>query len=206
MKDVYKFEGRQVRTIVINSEIYFCASDVGAVLGLTNVYRQVKTFDKGVHTMQTPTQGGAQDIIYINEPNLYRLIFKSRKENARRFQDWIFESVIPQIRKTGGYSITKTLREESTRARNTLTEEWKNSGICEPKEYAYLTLEEYRMLRLPKGKRKKDMNKEEILLLQALESMEALNLHFNPANGYIECRRSLDSTADNLQSLIEDRR
>ena len=40
---------------------------------------------------------------FIGEPNLYRCIFMSRKDSAKRFQDWVVEVVLPQIRKTGGY-------------------------------------------------------------------------------------------------------
>ncbi|SUU98702.1 BRO-N domain-containing protein [Avibacterium paragallinarum] len=43
-------------------------------------------------------------MVYINEPNLYRLIIKSRKPEAEPFEAWVFEEVLPQIRKTGKYS------------------------------------------------------------------------------------------------------
>lgn len=61
--------------------------------------------EKGVHKMYTLTEGGKQVLTFINEPNLYRVIFRSNKQEAVKFQDWIFEKVIPQIRKTGSYSI-----------------------------------------------------------------------------------------------------
>lgn len=47
--------------------------------------------------------GRTQIAIFINEPNLYRCVFQSRKENAIVFQDWVCVEVIPSIRKTGGY-------------------------------------------------------------------------------------------------------
>ena len=45
------------------------------------------------------------DLNFINEPNLYRVIFRSDKPEAKNFQDWVFEDVLPTIRKTGKYNI-----------------------------------------------------------------------------------------------------
>ncbi|SSX81853.1 Uncharacterized phage-encoded protein [[Actinobacillus] rossii] len=46
---------------------------------------------------------------FINEPNLYRIIFRSEKPIAKEFQNWVFEEVLPQIRKTGQYSAQQQL-------------------------------------------------------------------------------------------------
>jgi len=46
-----------------------------------------------------------KNTIYINEPGLYQLIFKSKMKEAIKFQDWIFEEVLPQLRKTGKYKM-----------------------------------------------------------------------------------------------------
>jgi prophage antirepressor-like protein len=196
MTDITKiYEGKTLRTVLKDGEVLFCLSDVGRILELSNAYRQVKDDAKGVHTVHTLTPGGSQDILFISEPVLYRLIFKSKKKEAKKFQDWIFEEVLPSIRKTGEYRIPKSLKEKSTQARNLMTDTWKENGISKPEEYAYLTLEEYRLLQIEKGKRKKDFSKSELLTLYALESLEALNLHYNPVNGYIECRESLTKTS-----------
>jgi len=195
------FCGQSVRTIKKGQDILFCLTDVSDILGLTNAYRQIKSAGKGVHTMQTLTGGGRQSIIFIEEPVLYRLIFKSKKEIAIKFQDWIFESVIPQIRKTGQYSARGQITKESKEARKTLTKKWQECGIENGKEYGLLTIEEYKALRFEYGKRKKDFTDEELLLLQALESMEALNLHYNPVQGFFECKDSLQETAINIKGL-----
>ena len=42
---------------------------------------------------------------YVNEPGLYRLIAKSKMDNAECFEDWVYEQVLPSIRKTGSYSV-----------------------------------------------------------------------------------------------------
>lgn len=85
-------------------EALFCLTDVCTALSLTNP-RVVKTRlnKKGVSSVYTLTEGGRQNLTFIDEPNLYRCIFQSRKKEAEAFQDWVVEEVLPAIRKTGGY-------------------------------------------------------------------------------------------------------
>lgn len=49
-----------------------------------------------------------QEMFFVTEPDLYRVIFQSRKPSARKFQDWVFEEVLPTLRKEGSYSITQS--------------------------------------------------------------------------------------------------
>lgn len=60
---------------------------------------------KGVCSIYLLTNGGRQLMDFINEPNLYRCVFQSRKKSAIQFQDWIFEEVLPSIRNNGGYLV-----------------------------------------------------------------------------------------------------
>lgn len=85
-------------------QAWFCLSDVCQLLGLGNP-SQTKTRLKaeGIITNYTPTKSGTQQMLFIDEPNLYRCIFQSRKKEAEAFQDWVVEEVLPTIRKTGGY-------------------------------------------------------------------------------------------------------
>ncbi|MCM1441035.1 MAG: hypothetical protein NC131_17805, partial [Roseburia sp.] len=87
-------------------EPMFCLADVCKALDLKNP-SDVKSrlFAKGVVNADTLTTGGVQSMTYINEANLYKCIFQSRKPEAEKFQDWVCEEVVPSIRKTGGYSI-----------------------------------------------------------------------------------------------------
>ena len=64
----------------------------------------------------TPTNGGIQKVGYIPEGDLYRLIINSKLPTARKFESWVFDEVLPEIRHTGGYGninleeiITKTV-------------------------------------------------------------------------------------------------
>ena len=49
-----------------------------------------------------------QEMFFVTEPDLYRVIFQSRKPSARKFQDWVFEEVLPTLRKEGYYSMTQS--------------------------------------------------------------------------------------------------
>lgn len=94
----------EIRTTVRNGEPMFCLSDVCRALELTNPQNVKKRLnEKGICTIDTLTNGGIQNLLYINEPNLYKSIFQSRKESAERFTGWVTEDVLPSIRKTGTY-------------------------------------------------------------------------------------------------------
>lgn len=94
----------EIRTVVIDGEVWFCLSDVCKSLGLTNVTEVKKRLnEKGVSIIETLTKGGTQNLLYVNEPNLYKIIFQSRKKEAEKFTDWVTGDVLPSIRKTGSY-------------------------------------------------------------------------------------------------------
>lgn len=87
-------------------EGFFCLADVCNVLAISNSRDTKKRLSsKGVVTIDTLTNGGIQKLTFIDEPNLYRCIFQSRKKEAEAFQDWVVEEVLPSIRQTGGYSV-----------------------------------------------------------------------------------------------------
>lgn len=101
---IYNFNQNQVRTTQIDNEPWFCLADCSAALSI----RQIKTDRlpvKGVTICHTLTNGGKQELTFINEPNLYRLIFRSNKPQAQAFADWVYSEVLPQIRKTGAYGV-----------------------------------------------------------------------------------------------------
>ncbi|MDD0824617.1 Bro-N domain-containing protein [Mannheimia sp. AT1] len=104
----FNFKSSQVRVIVDpNQEFWFGAKDVCDILGYVNDTDAIKKHckEKGVAKRYSPTKGGNQELTFINEPNLYRLIIKSRKPEAEKFEAWVFEEVLPQIRKTGKYAL-----------------------------------------------------------------------------------------------------
>lgn len=95
-----------IRTVTINNEPMFCLSDVCKALGLTQPSKvKDRLNEKGVSSIPTLTAGGEQKLLYINESNLYKTIFQSRKESAERFTDWVTSEVLPAIRKNGSYQL-----------------------------------------------------------------------------------------------------
>lgn len=96
-----------VRIELINNDPWFCLADVCEILGIGNVTDVTKRLTEGgFDKIEVPTTSGTQQVIFINEPNLYRVIFRSNKAEATKFQDWVFNEVLPTIRKTGSYSVT----------------------------------------------------------------------------------------------------
>lgn len=104
----FAFEAYDIRIIVENGEPLFCASDVCKALGYGNPSEALRKHcvEGGITKRDTPTSSGVQPMTYINEPNLYRLITRSKMPHAVKFQDWVFEEVLPTIRKTGTYGKT----------------------------------------------------------------------------------------------------
>ncbi|WP_256692747.1 BRO-N domain-containing protein [Histophilus somni] len=106
---VFNFNSSQVRVIVDpNQEPWFCGADVCRILGYVNesLTLQKHCKENGVSKRYlTDKMQRQQEAIFINEPNLYRLIIKSRKPEAEKFEAWVFEEVLPQIRKTGKYAL-----------------------------------------------------------------------------------------------------
>lgn len=88
---------------------WFCLADVCSILGIGNSRDVVnRLFEKGVDLIDTLTPGGVQSVIFIDEPNLYKAIMGSRKQEAQEFQNWICYEVIPMIRRTGAYMTPET--------------------------------------------------------------------------------------------------
>lgn len=111
MADIQIFNNPQfgeVRVVMTeNGEPLFCLADVCKALEISNVGNvKQRLSEKGVRNMDTLTAGGVQSMTYINEANLYKCIFQSRKPEAEKFQDWVYEEVLPTIRKHGGYTLT----------------------------------------------------------------------------------------------------
>lgn len=103
----------EIRTITKDDEPMFCLADVCKALELTQPSKVKERLNsKGVNIIPTLTKGGEQKLLYINESNLYKAIFQSRKESAERFTEWVTGEVLPSIRKTGSYSKPLTTSEQ----------------------------------------------------------------------------------------------
>ena len=108
MKNIQIFENNEfgaIRTKIIKDEPYFCLADVCHALDIKNISDMKKRLNRdGVATSDVIySVGRKQNANFVNELNLYKTIFQSRKESAERFTDWVAGEVLPSIRKTGSY-------------------------------------------------------------------------------------------------------
>ncbi|WP_369041159.1 BRO-N domain-containing protein [Staphylococcus chromogenes] len=110
---IFNFEELPVRTLTVDEEPFFVGKDVAEILGYSNtrdaLYRHVDGEDKDV--VKLDTLGGKQSQTIINESGLYSLIFSSKLESAKRFKRWVTSEVLPQLRRTGTYSVNPTIQE-----------------------------------------------------------------------------------------------
>lgn len=96
----------QVRTVEIEGKPYFVGKDVANALGYSNPRDAISRHCKGVVKRDTFKEGG-QQIALISEGDMYRLIAHSKLESAERFESWVFDEVLPTLRKTGSYEMPK---------------------------------------------------------------------------------------------------
>lgn len=98
---LFNFHNQQVRTLVINNNPYFVATDVTKILGLTNTTVALSRLDDDERSKFNLGRQGETNI--VNEYGLYELIIASRKPQAHEFKRWITHEVLPAIRKHGAY-------------------------------------------------------------------------------------------------------
>lgn len=107
----------EVRTFEENRKVFFCGTDVATALGYSNPRDAIRRHCKGVVKRDTLTDGGSQQISFIPEGDVYRLITHSKLPSAEEFEQWVFDEVIPSIRKTGGYIPTAGMSDSEIMAR-----------------------------------------------------------------------------------------
>jgi prophage antirepressor-like protein len=108
--EVFRFESHEVRVVLVDGEPWFVGKDVAEVLGYADTAKAVRDHCKGEpKRLPLSTPGGAQETRIISEPDLFRLVVNSRLPSAERFERWVFEEVLPTIRKTGGYAAPGSL-------------------------------------------------------------------------------------------------
>lgn len=104
----FNFDNNQVRTLLINDKPYFVGYDVAEALGYSKPRNAISTHCKGALKQGVLTEGGKQEMLVIPEGDVFRLIIKSRLEKAQKFESWVMDEVLPQLRKTGKYEIADT--------------------------------------------------------------------------------------------------
>lgn len=112
MNELNFFESSEfglVRTVDVNGKTYFVANDIAKALGYVETAKAVRTHCKGVSELDIPTNGGIQKVKVIPEGDIYRLVIKSKLPAAEKFESWIFDEVLPSIRKHGMYAADELL-------------------------------------------------------------------------------------------------
>lgn len=100
----------EVRTLEENGEVLFCASDVAKALGYARPNDAVSQHCRATVKRRSPISGKMQDINFIPEGDVYRLIARSKLPSAEQFERWVFDEVLPSIRKHGAYVTPETLQ------------------------------------------------------------------------------------------------
>ena len=99
----------EIGVLEIEGKVFFPATRAAQILGYQQPEQAVRKHCKGVRKLNTPSKGGMQSVNYIPEGDLYRLIVCSKLPSSQRFESWIFDEVLPTIRKHGAYMTKDTL-------------------------------------------------------------------------------------------------
>lgn len=103
---IFTYEGTPLRTVEKNGELWWVLRDVCDILEIvkaSDVAARLDTDEKGVGQISTP--GGKQEMWLVNEPGLYKVIFRSDKPQAKDFSRWVTHEVLPTLRRTGSYTM-----------------------------------------------------------------------------------------------------
>lgn len=102
----FTFENTKVRMFEESGKVFFCGKDVATALGYVNTKDALAKHCKGVaKRYPLQTAGGTQQVRFITEGDLYRLIASSKLPSAQAFEAKVFDEVLPTIRKTGAYRV-----------------------------------------------------------------------------------------------------
>lgn len=138
----FNLNGSNINLVICGThkDPLFKASDIGNILEMTNIRVITQEFDDSEKKIiETNTNGGKQNISYLTEKGLYKVLFKSRKPIAIKFQNWVYE-IIKEIRATEEYKIKQELLQAQTQL---LEAEQKikvleENGVCDNKPCLYI--------------------------------------------------------------------
>ncbi|MGN1480733.1 BRO-N domain-containing protein [Porcipelethomonas sp.] len=110
------YNGSEIRTIDDNGQIWWVLKDVCNVLGISHIKDTVKRLDEDEvgQTEVVDSLGRKQKSYVVNESGIYSVILRSDKPEAKPFRRWITHEVLPEIRRTGSYSLTSSQKKNKT--------------------------------------------------------------------------------------------
>jgi anti-repressor protein len=117
MNEIKIFENSEfgsVRTVEENGNVLFCGSDVAKALGYARPNDAISSHCRATVKHSTLISGKMQEINYIPEGDVYRLITHSKLPSAERFEHWVFDDVLPSIRKHGTYMTDSVIEQALT--------------------------------------------------------------------------------------------
>lgn len=110
--EVFNFENKEVRTLLIDNEPWFVGKDVADILGYSKSRNAIALHvdeDDALKQGITDSLGRVQETIIINESGLYSLILSSKLPSAKKFKRWVTSEVLPSLRKHGIYATEDTI-------------------------------------------------------------------------------------------------
>ena len=136
LDNTFKFDDDTIRVLGDSSNPLFIASDICKILDITNVSQALSSIpEKWKGIILNKTSGGKQNMYYVTEPGLYKLITKSKKKIAEKFQEWLYEEVLPKIRKNGEY-ILEEYKQQIEKLENDLVKV-KKSNIKQTERFGF---------------------------------------------------------------------
>ena len=195
----------EVRTIEENGAVMFCGSDVAKALGYSNPRDAISRHCRGVVKRDTPTESGMQEMSFIPESDLYRLVFGSKLPMAERFTDWVTEEILPAIRRHGSYSRKPLTPAEQLLAQaNVLVEQERRLSALE--ETAEKTSRAIEMIAAPAASTRDTWQEETGKAIRQMCAEYALNYHSTTGDLYKEREGragiDLDARKRNLQKRL----
>lgn len=107
---LFNYGDSPVRTVMLDGQIWFVAKDIADILDFRDAYNATQCLEENEKgTCKVSTIRGEQEMLIINEPGIYRLIFRSNKPEAKAFQDWVYHDVLPALHHNGNYSVKQDI-------------------------------------------------------------------------------------------------
>ena len=106
----FHFQGKNIQIKVLNNEPWFLAADIARALTVKDPSRMIEHAsikEQHVRTILNRMNDVHREMLFVDESGMYKILMKSRKAVAEKFQDWVTEQVLPSIRKTGSYSVNQ---------------------------------------------------------------------------------------------------
>jgi len=111
--ETFNFENKEIRIIGTYDKPWFIAKDICDILGLSNITNALRNIPEKWMTLQNVKSSyNSQNMILISEPAAYKLVVRSNKPIAQKFQEVVFEDILPSIRLTGQFKIQQILEEK----------------------------------------------------------------------------------------------